>query len=88
MIARRHDQDMETHLSPRNERVVREREDALRASNERAANSFRNRSDRVAPERGGRVPAGRQAGGGLDLLVVALFVILAIGLVSLVVTTL
>lgn len=90
---------MDTHLTPLNEDVVREREDAMRAARERAETLFaQRRSDAgtstlapcTATGPGDRADAdGRhQVGIPLDLVVVTLFAVLAAGFVSLVVTTL
>ncbi len=86
MIAKCHDLVMDTHLTPINEDIVREREEALRAARERAANTYRDRSRDVGGD--GAARAGRPTRGGLDMLVVTLFAVLAAGFVSLVVTTL
>lgn len=86
MIATRHDLGMDTHLTPINEAVVREREESFRVARERAANTFRERDRRPEAEHVARPR--RERGSGLDLFVVTLFAILAAGFVSLVVTTL
>jgi hypothetical protein len=94
MVARRHDQGMDTHLTPTNEAVVREREDAMRVAHERATATFRARTDAADTTDSATqhtTPGTRargRGGGGADVLVVTLFAVLASGLVSLVVTSL
>lgn len=85
---------MDTHLTPTNETVVREREQAMRTARQRAATASRARREAGqahttdGASRPNEPDAGRSPGGAGDVLVVTLFAVLASGLVSLVVTTL